>query len=133
MSGHSDFGRSASFHRAQSGAPSFAGTQYTSITEDNEELTWDHFPTKGAGVYYIYEKGGDSLPTQHKRHRMIGVHSKGDGVGDALSLLLAWCLQLQPVDRLPISGVAAVLMQLSPGQDWQEKVSSRVTLILGDA
>ena len=117
----SDFGRSASqFTRAPSGVSSFAG--YSAIEEDEEERTWDHFPKTGAGVRYVYEQGGDSLPTQHKRHQILGFHSTGDGVGDGLSLVLAWCLQHQPVNRLPMSGVAAILMQLSPGQEWQHKV-----------
>lgn len=125
-SGVSDFGRSASqFNRAPSGVSSFAG--HSTIEEDDEESTWDHFPKTGAGVRYVYEQGGDSLPMQHKRHQILGFHSTGDGAGDGLSLVLAWCLQHQPVDRMPMSGVAAILMQLSPGQEWQHKVNSSKT------
>ena len=112
-SGASDFDRSAS-----QAFSSFS----SNIPEDDEELAWQHFPTTGMGLHYLYETSGDPVPTQHKRHEMLGKHSKGDGVGDTLSLLLAWCLQHQPSDRMPIHGVAAVLMQLSPGQEWLHKV-----------
>jgi len=101
----------------------------SAIEEDEEEASWDHFPSTGAGMHYVYEKAGDVLPAQHKRHEMLGRHSTEDGVGDALSLVLAWCLQHQPIDRLGMSGVAAVLMQLSPGQEWLHKVTQHTATL----
>jgi len=117
-----DFSRANSTFSAAPSTFSKVNSTFSGIEEeDNDELTWDHFPSAGDGIYYIFNTAGDSLATQHKRHDVLGFHSKGDGVGDALSLVLAWCLQHQPIDRVPISGVAAVLMQLSPGQEWQHK------------
>ena len=118
-SGISDFGRSAS--QALGRAPSSVNHSFSMVEDDDDDLEWDHFPTTENGIQYIFEKIGNDLPPQHKRHEIVGVHSTTDGVGDGFSLVLAWCLQHQPVDRLPIPAISAILAMLAPGQEWLHK------------